>query len=75
MQFHFLLNSLLSLSAAGPKVKLGNTTLVGRNVPLLNQDFFGGKIPLPVGSFTPDIPQGSLMRNLRSETYVCDVLF
>ncbi|KAE9397229.1 esterase 1 [Gymnopus androsaceus JB14] len=28
--------------AASPQVQLGNTTLIGRDVTLLNQDFFGG---------------------------------
>ncbi|KAE9389992.1 esterase 1 [Gymnopus androsaceus JB14] len=28
--------------AASPEVQLGNTTLIGRDVTLLNQDFFGG---------------------------------
>ena len=76
MLFHVLFSSLLSLIGAAPQVKLGNATLIGRDVTLLNQDFFGGKTLPPVASLTPDmpdIPQGSLMQNLRSETYVCDI--
>ena len=75
MLFHVLLSSLLSVAAAAPQVKLGNTTLVGRNMALLKQDFFGGKTPPPVASLTPDVPQGFLMQNLRLETYVCDIQF
>jgi len=43
MLVFMLLSSLVSLAAAAPQVQLGNTTLVGRDVPLLKQDFFGGK--------------------------------
>jgi len=75
MLSHVLLNSLLSLAAAAPQVKLGGTTLVGRDMTLLNQDFFGGNVPQPVGSLTPHISQGSLMQNLRLELYVCDIQF
>ena len=35
---------LIVLVAAAPEVKLGNTTLIGRDVTLLQQDFFGGNI-------------------------------
>jgi len=55
MLLHVLLSSLLSLAAAAPQVKLGDTTLIGRDVTLLKQDFFGGKAPLPVPSLVPDI--------------------
>ena len=75
MRFHVLLSSLLSLTAAAPQVKLGNTTLVGRNVTVLKQDFFGGKTPPLVALLTPDILQGSHMQNLRLEPSVCDILF
>jgi len=70
-----LLISLLSLAAATPQVKLGDTTLVGRDVTLLRQDFFGGKSPPPVLPLTPDIPQESLMQNLRLEPCVYDIRF
>lgn len=33
----------ISVGAASPQVRLGTTTLVGRDVTLLKQDFFGGK--------------------------------
>ncbi|KAJ3899439.1 extracellular triacylglycerol lipase precursor [Lentinula edodes] len=42
----------ISVGAASPQVRLGTTTLVGRDVTLLKQDFFGG-IPFaepPLGS-------------------------
>jgi len=42
MMLHILLSLLLSLAVAAPQVKLGGTTLVGRDVTLLKQDFFGG---------------------------------
>ncbi|KAJ7579027.1 esterase 1 [Mycena floridula] len=53
--FSVLLVALLGvkcISAVAPKVTLGKTTLVGRDVTLLHQDFFGG-IPFaepPLGS-------------------------
>lgn len=42
---------LLSLVAAAPQVQLGDTTIIGRSIPLLQQaaleqDFFGGERPL-----------------------------
>ena len=75
MLFYVLLSSILSLAAAAPQVELGNTTLVGRDVSLLNQDFFGGETPLTVASLTLDVPQESLMQNLQLETYVCGIRF
>ena len=75
MLFHVLWSSLLSLIAAAPQVKLGNTILIGRDVTLLKQDFFGGRTPPPIASLTPDVPQESLMQNLRLGTYVCDIRF
>ena len=55
MLSHVLLGSLLALATAAPQVKLGDTTLVGRDVTLLNQDFFGGNPPSPVASLTTDM--------------------
>ena len=75
MLFHVLLSSLLSLATAAPRIKLGGTTLVGRDVTLLKQDFFGGKTPPPVTSLTPDILQGYLMQSPRLETCAFDVRF
>lgn len=37
-----LLLSSASLAYAAPEVTLGQTTLVGRDIPGLEQDFFGG---------------------------------
>ena len=45
MLFRVLLSTFLSLAAAAPQVKLGDTTLIGRDVTLRKQDFFGGKCP------------------------------
>jgi hypothetical protein len=39
----FILILLRSLVNGGPQVKLGNTTLIGTDAPILNQEFFGGK--------------------------------
>jgi len=75
MLFHVLLSSLLYLATAAPQVKLGDAILVGRDVTLLKQDFFGGKTAPPIALLTPDIPQGFLMQSLRLEPYVCDVPF
>ncbi|KAJ3886403.1 extracellular triacylglycerol lipase precursor [Lentinula edodes] len=47
-----LICAALGVGAASPEVQLGKTTLVGRDVTLLKQDFFGG-IPFaepPLGS-------------------------
>jgi len=33
---------LASAAFAAPQVKIGKTTLVGKDVTLLHQDFFGG---------------------------------
>ncbi|KAJ3864667.1 extracellular triacylglycerol lipase precursor [Lentinula novae-zelandiae] len=47
-----LICAALGIGAASPEVQLGKTTLVGRDVTLLKQDFFGG-IPFaepPLGS-------------------------
>lgn len=38
----FWISCLLSQTSAAPKIRLGNSTLVGRDVTLLKQDFFGG---------------------------------
>lgn len=38
-----LICAALGVGAASPEVQLGKTTLVGRDVTLLKQDFFGGK--------------------------------
>lgn len=32
-------------ASASPQVKIGNTTIIGRDVTLLQQDFFGGDSP------------------------------
>ena len=50
-----LLSSLLALAAASPQVKLGDAILVGRDVTLLKQDFFGGNTSTPVPSLIHDI--------------------
>ncbi|KAF9261947.1 esterase 1 [Marasmius fiardii PR-910] len=42
MLLSFLLAIASGVSAAAPTVQLGGTTLVGRDVTLLKQDFFGG---------------------------------
>ena len=55
MLCHVLLGSLLSLAVAAPQVKLGDAILVGRDVTLLNQDFFGGNTSPPVPSPAPDV--------------------
>ena len=52
---HVLLSSLLSLAIATPQVKLGDATIVGRDVTLLKQDFFGGNTSPPVPSPAPDV--------------------
>ena len=51
-----LLSSLLALATASPQVKLGDAILVGRDVTLLNQEFFGGNTSTPVLSLILDIP-------------------
>lgn len=35
--------TLIAFVTAAPQVKIGNTTLVGRDVPSLKQEFFGGE--------------------------------
>jgi hypothetical protein len=41
--FSVILSLVLSPALAAPEVKIGQTTLVGRDVTGLKQDFFGGK--------------------------------
>jgi len=46
MKVSFLLISIIALITpcyAAPEVKINGTTLVGRDVTILKQDFFGGK--------------------------------
>ena len=44
MAFSIILSLFLCpLALASPVVKIGNTTLIGRDVTGLKQDFFGGK--------------------------------
>ena len=40
------LSGVLALAYAAPEVQLGSTTLVGRDVTLSKQDFFGGRSAL-----------------------------
>ncbi|RDB17172.1 Lipase 2 [Hypsizygus marmoreus] len=52
MTFLLALSCLVSFTSAAPQVQLGKTTLVGRDVTLLKQDFFGG-VPFaepPIGN-------------------------
>ena len=37
-----------ALALAAPQVKVGKTTLIGRDIPTLGQEFFGGESPLIV---------------------------
>ncbi len=37
------LAALARLALCAPQVQVGNTTLIGRDVTLLQQDFFGGE--------------------------------
>jgi len=44
MEVLFLLISIAALYCyAAPEVNIGGTTLVGRDVTILSQDFFGGQ--------------------------------
>jgi acetylcholinesterase len=40
----FILVLLCSLANAAPQLKLGNTTLFGQNITILNQEFYGGRL-------------------------------
>ncbi|KAF9009207.1 hypothetical protein BDZ89DRAFT_1143941 [Hymenopellis radicata] len=57
--------SLAGLALCAPEVQLGNTTLIGRDVTILHQDFFGG-IPLaepPLGQLRLKAPVSKFTLN------------
>jgi hypothetical protein len=67
------LGFLFSLASAAPKVQLGITSIVGRDIPSLHQEFFGGNVsrasqpPIILTSF-----QGYPTRNRQLDIFVCD---